>query len=234
MGKSGLQQYLESLPEWNNQDKLSFLFAEFPEDSMSDSSFSSALQFWTHILKDTTSKGYLTSDSQLSFNTYQIQQQFMKGRITPLGLGRVLEYLTRNGDLVELNILDQKTYSSSSMLYSLAVAPMKAISSWILSGTQKTPLNESKQTLLFKTLLEKASEGIQGHLNANSFYKTDRLINMDGFIQLCDSSAIFNNPTSAADADLLLKYMQLNKRLVFDPEGHKVIAYPSVSVLYKS
>ena len=94
MTTTPLQEYLNTLPEWSNDAKMSSLFAAFPSDPSSNpAGYNERLRFWQTLLKQVCGKGYLGSNL-LSMEVDGLDTNFQRKRVTPLGLAVVLVSLS--------------------------------------------------------------------------------------------------------------------------------------------
>ncbi|KAH6598642.1 hypothetical protein BASA50_003678 [Batrachochytrium salamandrivorans] len=158
--------FLASLPEWSNKDRLSFLFAEFPPERNADNStsYDSLLTFWTGLIKETATMGFLSTNdfnssndalanvgcswlgpstgSVLTLQSMHLHRRFLHLSTAPLGIDTVLNAMVSDGACIVLEDFMPRMPLASSYTTSYSISALAGMS-WLMNSVLLTPLKWS-------------------------------------------------------------------------------------------
>ncbi|KAJ3049950.1 Charged multivesicular body protein 7 [Rhizophlyctis rosea] len=211
MTATPLQEYLNTLPEWSNDAKMSSLFAAFPSDPSSNpAGYDARLRFWQTLLKQVCGRGYLSSNL-LSMNVDALDTNFQRKRVTPLGMAVVLTHMVESGDLVPIDSFARSSSWTSWAFSTFVKRPVSWGFSQLVSFDSSAVLHG---TYVVVPLVRESSERLLAGVRQDAHYQTDYLLSKDDLLQQYGKTAApagSTAPLSEVDLEILLRYLQ--KRL---------------------
>lgn len=85
-----LQEYLNSIPEWHDDNKISGLFASFSNSrAINPEVWDARMDFWRKVITQAAKLSLLGPDSFI-LNAKDLNRKFERNSLTPLGISTVL------------------------------------------------------------------------------------------------------------------------------------------------
>lgn len=151
-----MNEYLEKIDGWNNENRASSLFSSFPVEinQWNSSSCDDKLAFWYNLIEGATQRKLLSDKqgSELCLNTFGLDKRFSKKNVAPLGLDKVLEHSVQNKRLLPIVNIQSR---GNSVLRTLTAAFSPLI--WIyesVAGTSCVKYTTQQHVFVVSSLLE--------------------------------------------------------------------------------
>ena len=202
-----LQEYLHSLPEWNDEMRVAGLFSAFGESrEVNPQVWDSRMIFWKQVLTQSAKLSLLSEDSLLFHISKEFESKFMRNGLTPLGIRRVLYEMYKNN---EISIQDDfsKAYSHLSWLFNnLIKRPLK----WSLSQLSPVSEQESANALTGSFVIHELVEDLAKKvmLRCSKLEGLDRVITMQEFHRIIQDVWLCSHRLSPRDLNCVVTFLQ--------------------------
>lgn len=223
-GTASLQEYLRSLPEWQDDMKARSMFASFnqPRD-VNPEAWDARFGFWKGVILEATELGLLSDSIFTVKNVDELSFMFCRNHISPLGLSEVITGMRQRGILVPLEEVEQKSRRPLSELF--IWGPLRASWGWAMGSSQG---DEVHHQMACPSILQKWSDlvirRVTGSAQSNifsAFFTQESLAEL-----LCSLRAAEGHKANVSQEDtgLLIKYMKSKGHLaIFDGKDASII-----------
>ncbi|XP_029916325.1 charged multivesicular body protein 7 [Myripristis murdjan] len=201
-------------PEWDDDDRMNFLFSEFKENrDVNTKDWDSKMDFWTSLITQSC-----RDRGAVCVNLQELNKVFRRKGTSPLGLGTVIQSMARCGKIQRESEFAANVDSGwlSWGVGLLLVKPLKWTFSTLL-GSNRVPLEES--FVIIELVKEKAAELLAAY-QSSEFANRSLL----SFQELCALSS--HVCTDESTLCMALLQLQREKQVTVSlHEGEKIVKF---------